>query len=96
MPKIRALSEFNRNQNGLIEELQESREPIYLTRNGASCLVVMDAEAFDSCMAFRNSVYAREMSLTARLVNSFQEVLDRKIVPAEEVDRELEQAMGWA
>lgn len=96
MPKIRALSEFTRNQNALIEELQESREPIYLTHNGASCLVVMDAEAFDSCMAFRNSVYAREMSLTSRLVNSFQEVLDRKIVPAEEAERQIRVAKGWA
>lgn len=43
MPKICSLLEFNRNQNALIEELHKSQEPIYLTRNGSSCLVVMDA-----------------------------------------------------
>lgn len=96
MPKIRALSDFNRNQNTLIEELHESGEPIYLTRNGSSCLVVMDAEAFDATMAFRNSAYVREMSLTQRLKESFQQVLDGKTVDAEEAERQIRAAKGWA
>ena len=95
MPKIRALSDFTRNQNTFIDELKDSREPIYLTRNGSSCVVVMDAEAFDETMSFLNSVYAREMGLAQRLKEAFQEVLDGKTVPAEDVDRELETAMGW-
>ena len=39
MPAIRSLSEFNRSQNALIEELADTREPLYLTRNGAACVV---------------------------------------------------------
>lgn len=96
MPKIRALSEFNRNQNAVIEELQKSREPIYLTRNGASCVVVMDAQAFDSAMAFRNSVYAREMSLSARLADAYQDVLDGNTVSASDAERQIRAAKGWA
>ena len=96
MPKIRALSEFNRNQNVLIDELQQSGEPIYLTRNGASCVVIMDAEAFDAAMSFRNSAYAREMSLTQRLKEAYQDVLDRHIVPAEEAEARIRTAKRWA
>ena len=41
MPQIKPLSEFNRNQNALIEDLSHSGEPLYLTRNGSACVVVM-------------------------------------------------------
>ena len=54
MPQIKPLSEFNRNQNALIEDLSHSGEPLYLTRNGSACVVVMDSAAFDAAMAFRN------------------------------------------
>lgn len=40
MPQIKPLSEFNRNQNALIEDLSHSGEPLYLTRNGSACVVV--------------------------------------------------------
>lgn len=31
MPQIKSLSDFNRNQNAMIEELEETGEPLYLT-----------------------------------------------------------------
>ena len=61
MPQIKPLSEFNRNQNALIEDLSHSGEPLYLTRNGSACVVVMDSAAFDAAMAFRNEIYEQEM-----------------------------------
>ena len=34
MPQIKSLSEFNRSQNAMIDDLEKSGEPLYLTRNG--------------------------------------------------------------
>lgn len=47
MPAVASLSEFNRNQTALIDTLEKTQEPIYLTRNGKASVVVMDAAAFD-------------------------------------------------
>ena len=64
MPAVTSLSDFNRNQSEVISRLSETEEPLYLTRNGKSAVVVMDAEAFDRAMSFRNEVHEREMSVS--------------------------------
>lgn len=56
MPQIKPLSEFNRNQNALIEDLSQSGEPLFLTRNGSACVVVMDSAAFGAAMDFHNEI----------------------------------------
>ena len=43
MPAVTSLSDFNRNQSEVISRLSETEEPLYLTRNGKSAVVVMDA-----------------------------------------------------
>ena len=40
---------------------RETRQPIYITRNGGVDLVVMDAQAFDEAMELRDLAYRREM-----------------------------------
>ena len=82
MPQIKPLSEFNRNQNALIEDLSHSGEPLYLTRNGSACVVVMDSAAFDAAMAFRNEIYEQEMQ-------------EGKLHDAQDVMDELRALRGW-
>ncbi|WP_442904881.1 type II toxin-antitoxin system Phd/YefM family antitoxin [Gordonibacter sp.] len=43
MPAVKSISEFTRNQSALIRELKNTQEPLYVTRNGSSSIVVMDA-----------------------------------------------------
>ena len=95
MPAIKALSDFNRHQNAFIDELASTREPLYLTRNGAACVVVMDAAAFDEAMSFRDELREQEMRTYRGLLRGYQDVLEGKTVPADEADAAIRRAKGW-
>lgn len=95
MPVIKSLSDFNRNQNTLIDELSESREPLYLTRNGSACVVVMDARAFDEAMSFRNEVLEQEMRTYRGLMRGYEDYLEGRTVMADEADEAIRRAKGW-
>lgn len=94
MPQIKPLSEFNRNQNALIEDLSHSGEPLYLTRNGSACVVVMDSAAFDAAMAFRNEIYEQEMRTYRGMLKGIQEMQEGKIHDAQDVMDELPGTQG--
>ena len=89
MTNIKSLSEFNRNQNAVIEELAASREPLYLTRNGSASVVVMDAEAFDHAISFRDEIHMREMRVYHGLMEGYQDVLEGRTIDAVEAETEL-------
>lgn len=96
MPKVKPLSDFNRNQSDIIEELKESQEPLYLTKNGRSSLVVMDAEAFDRAISFKNDIYAREMRIYDGLLEGYENYQQGKLRSGEEADALIRKAKGWA
>ena len=87
MPQIKPLSEFNRNQNALIEDLSHSGEPLYLTRNGSA--------AFDAAMAFRNEIYEQEMRTYRGMLKGIQEMQEGKLHDAQDVMDELRALRGW-
>lgn len=60
MPTVKPISELQRNMAAITQECQETRSPIYLTKNGTATLVVMDADAFDEQMSVHQAVYDRE------------------------------------
>ena len=90
MPQIKPLSEFNRNQNALIEDLSHSGEPLYLTRNGSACVA-----AFDAAMAFRNEIYEQEMRTYRGMLKGIQEMQEGKLHDAQDVMDELRALRGW-
>lgn len=47
MPKILPSTELRNNFNSVEKLAQETRQPIYLTKNGRGSLVVMDIDAFE-------------------------------------------------
>ena len=93
MPQIKPLSEFNRNQNALIEDLSQSGEPLYLTRNGSACVVVMDSAAFDAAMAFRNEIYEQEMRTYRSMLKGIKEMQEGKLHDAQDVMDELRRVL---
>ena len=95
MPQIKPLSEFNRNQNALIEDLSQSGEPLYLTRNGSACVVVMDSAAFDAAMAFRNEIFEQEMRTYRGIMHGYEQYLNGETTPADEVFAQIRAAHGW-
>ncbi len=95
MPAIASLSEFNRNQAAVIDRLEETQQPIYLTRNGKASVVVMDAEAFDRAMSFREKARKREMEVYQGLMRGYSDVLEGKTQSAESAFANIRAAKGW-
>ena len=66
MQNVRSLDEFNRSQKEILEELHEKGEPLYLTRDGYSCVVVMDAASFDEVMGYGDDLREGGVSCSVR------------------------------
>lgn len=96
MPRVKSLSEFNRNQAAMISDLEQSQQPLYLTRNGTASIVVMDAGAFDRAMSFREGVYADEMRVYRSLMRGYADVIDGRVVDACAAEEEIKRAKGWS
>lgn len=95
MPAIKPLTDFNRNQTATLEELARTGEPLYLTRNGSACCVVMDAVAFDEAMSFRDEVREQEMRTYRGILRGMQEFAEGEFVDADEADRSVREERGW-
>ena len=95
MPAIKPLSEFTRNQASIIDSLAQTKEPVYLTRNGSACVVVMDAAAFDEAMDFRNEQREQQMRTYRGIMRGIQEFSEGDFVDADEADRLILAEKGW-
>ena len=95
MPAVTSLADFNRNQSAVISRLSETAEPLYLTRNGKSAVVVMDAEAFDRAMSRRQEEREREMDVYQGILAGYQEARDGKVSEAADAFARIRAAKGW-
>ena len=66
MPSIRPISDLRNHFTEITKEVQESREPVFLTKNGVGSLVVMSMEAYEEGR-YESQVYdkLREAELQA-------------------------------
>lgn len=95
MPRMESLAEFNRSQAATLESLKETGQPIYLTRNGRAAAVIMDPDAFERAIGFRERLEREEMSTLEGLLRGYQDIQDGKVMSAEEADRRMREAKGW-
>lgn len=58
MPNIRPISDLRNNANAISDFCHESREPVYITKNGIGDLVVMSVETYEKQQALIN-LYAK-------------------------------------
>ena len=56
LPSTYPISDLRTNLNAIETEARETQEPIILTRNGASSLVIMDCEAFNERLRHERAV----------------------------------------
>ena len=54
MPKIRPISDLRNNANEISEFCRETREPVFITKNGVGDMVVMSVETYERQMALIN------------------------------------------
>lgn len=81
MPTVKPISELQRNMAAIARECQETKNPIYLTKNGSASLVVMDAETFDREMALHHDVYDREMRVFRAIMRGREDELNGRVRP---------------
>lgn len=81
MPTVKPISELQRNMARLTKECQETKQPIYLTKNGSATLVVMDAAAFDAEMGLHQAVYEREMRVFRAIMRGREDELAGNVRP---------------
>lgn len=85
MPTIMPVSDMQRNFKSVATACAESKEPVYLTRNGYPSLVVMDAEAFENLEHFHKLAYEREKRILERAMEADHEIEAGNGISLEEV-----------
>lgn len=95
MPNIKPLSEFNRNQTAVLEELERTGEPIYLTRNGETAAVISSPESYERETSFKKRVQEEEMRVYDSLMRGYADYLDGKVDDAEAVEARIFERNGW-
>ncbi len=67
IPAIRPISDLRTNLNSVCSEAHESRQPIFMTKNGKASLVVMDCDAYEQQQQHERYVLRlREAEIEAR------------------------------
>ena len=89
MPTVRPISDLQRNMSDIASECEKTRRPIYLTRNGKTSLVVMDAAAFDEEMELHRAVLDREERVCQAILRGYEDYRAGRTVP---LDKALDEA----
>ncbi|GKU76050.1 type II toxin-antitoxin system Phd/YefM family antitoxin [Paenibacillus sp. L3-i20] len=58
MPQIRPVSDLRNNFSEISKIVHESREPVFLTKNGHGDMVVMSIEQYEN-MQYDNEIFAK-------------------------------------
>lgn len=82
-------TDLQRNIGEVSALCRETRQPIYITRNGGVDLVIMDAQAFDEAMELRDLAYKREMRTLEGIKQGRDEIRRGLGRPYREVREEL-------
>lgn len=89
MPLTRTVTDLQRNMGEVSAVCHETRQPVYITKNGDADLVLMDAEAFDEAMELRDLVYEREKRTYEGIMQGREEIQQGLGQPYSEVRKEL-------
>lgn len=95
MPAVASLTDFNRSPNTMLNELKTSQKPMYLTKNGKACAVIMDAEAFDRMLAERDELRSREERVYRGILQGIEEFHRGDTTPAKDGFAAIREHKGW-
>lgn len=95
MPAVASLTDFNRNQNAVLADLKNTQKPMYLTKNGKACAVIMDAEAFDRMMAEREETRSREERVYQGILRGIEEFQRGETTDAAKGFAAIRDRKGW-
>lgn len=87
MAYIRSSSDLQRNISAIYDLCDRTGEPVYVTRNGAASLVVMEADSFESLLEHQDEL-ERELRIYKALMQSEIERLSRRTFSWDDVKRD--------
>ena len=90
MPVVLPVSELQRNMGAVAERCHDSKEPIYLTKNGKASLVVMDAAEFDSRFASLEGLRAHEERVMRAISRGYDDMLNGRLRPLDQAKLDAE------
>lgn len=96
MPTVKPISEIQRNMAAITRECKETKQPIYLTKNGSATLVVMDAEAFDREMSLHQAVLEREERVSRAIMRGMEDELAGRVRSLDDALRDARALRGMA
>ena len=78
MPEVLPAAELQQNFKEVLDRCEQSKEPIYLTRNGHAPVVVIYASTFDREMDLHEKVYDREMRVSASIQRGYDDYIAKR------------------
>lgn len=81
MPTVMPVSELQRNMGSIATQCHETKEPIYLTKNGKASLVVMDAIEFDSRFAALEGLREHEERIHRAISRGYDDMVNGRVRP---------------
>jgi len=68
MPNIRPISDLRNNANDISELCHQTREPVFITKNGVGDMVVMSVEAYERQQSLIN-LYAKLAEVEEEIIS---------------------------
>jgi len=88
MPIIKPASDLQRNIGLIYDICHETKEPVFITRNGETSLVVMDAKAFEEQVDLQHQILEREMRIYRAAMSAHDDAEAGRLTPFSEIRKE--------
>lgn len=79
MPAVRPISDLQRNISSITAECKETKEPVYLTKNGSASLVVIDAETYDEQMRAFSGMREKEERIGRAVSRGYDDLVNGRM-----------------
>lgn len=81
MPVVKPISDLQRNFSSIADSCHQTKEPVYLTKNGSASLVVMDAEAYDEQTRALSAIQEREERIQRAITRGYDDLVNGRVRP---------------
>lgn len=81
MPVVKPISDLQRNFGSIADSCHQTKEPVYLTKNGSASLVVMDAEAYDEQTRALSAIQEREDRIQRAITRGYDDLVNCRVRP---------------
>ena len=91
MPLIIPSADLRNNYNKISKRCHETKEPIYVTRNGVNDLVVLSDEVFEKFDKHYKDFNEFKADLLKNVTEAIEEIENGKGIPMEQIVAEMEE-----